>query len=943
MSKIDREKISNLLTMARVFIDIDGVGQNLTEEQADSYAERAILVTGLSVSDEEKEEFKNSIYAMYRIHSNHGYLISNDYKEEKWYEKAKENIDPQFWARYRDYLIDVKKFNPNIVATLGEETLNQKIMNSLGNPDSVQSFLRRGLIIGDVQSGKTSTYIGLMCKAADAHYKVFILLTGTIESLRKQTQERVEEGFVGINLATEKRKNGDASKRVGVGLDNKPILAASLTSRGNDFTANCNKIAVSLDSNKAVVFVIKKNKAVLTSLTEWLINTNADPVTQKIDLPMIMIDDEADNASINTSKEKEDPTVINKLIRNLANVFTKSNYIGFTATPFANVFIDPETTEEMENSDLFPEDFICCLPSPSDYIGPTQIFDKDGKYHNQVNYIVDAGVEKADGWPFYYKHKKDWEDDLPNSLTDAIYTFYLANAIRDLRGDTDTHRSMMVNMSRFVKVQKYIKKEIEAIHKRAYSSIKFNLSNNFDESMKDPILKRIYLDWKRYYNGVEFSWEDIVSVLLSSVETIQIKVVNSSKSSEKLIYTADDPIRVIAVGGLALSRGLTLEGLIVSYFYRNTCTYDVLMQMGRWFGYRTRYDDLFRIWIKEESADWYAEIAEATEQLKMDMGRMQELELKPRDFGIRVRNDSEDLSITAANKMRNAVNEYQIESYFGNLVETPYLIYDAETQKNNYKKTVAWLEKQIATNQTLLEEKRGAGAHHVIYDVDKWEILEYLKDVQISKYSTQFSTSDIRTFLTECTDRSISKWNVIIMDGSKNVDSEMQIKLSDFTVYKVRRNSIIYDHDNKKTISLGGRGKIGGISDGVLGIIDRNGFTAEEIIENAKREFEKDWLQRNNCSVLPERIHYQSNTWFKFVEHRNPAIIIYFIDPSSKSHPEQSKEFSKALGGCPLVALAMGFPKNKNAPAYTKYRFKANKYYNWFEKDSILAESEEEE
>ena len=206
-----------------------------------------------------------------------------------------------------------------------------------------------------------------------AHYKVFILLTGTIESLRKQTQERVEEGFIGINLATDKKVKGDTSKRVGVGLDNKPILAASLTSRSNDFTINCDKIAVSLAANKAVVFVIKKNKTVLTSLTNWLINTNADPVTKKIDLPMIMIDDEADNASINTSKDKEDPTTINRLIRNLANVFTKSNYIGFTATPFANVFIDPETTDAMENADLFPEDFICCLPCPSDYIGPKEI------------------------------------------------------------------------------------------------------------------------------------------------------------------------------------------------------------------------------------------------------------------------------------------------------------------------------------------------------------------------------------------------------------------------------------------------------------------------------------------------------------------------------------------------------------------------------------------
>ena len=259
-------------------------------------------------------------------------------------------------------------------------------MNCVGNPKSENNFLKRGLIIGDVQSGKTSTYIGLMCKAADAGYKVFILLTGTIESLRRQTQERVEEGFIGIDMSSKD------NVRVGVGLDGQPLFAKALTSRLRDFTGGVNTIADSLaNNNQAVVFVIKKNPTALRNLTEWLIKLNADPRTGKIDEPMLMIDDEADNASINTSKNKEDPTTINKLIRELANVFTKSNYVGFTATPFANVFIDPESTEKMETQDLFPEDFIVALPTPNNYVGPTKIFSNDGMFHNQLIFINDAG------------------------------------------------------------------------------------------------------------------------------------------------------------------------------------------------------------------------------------------------------------------------------------------------------------------------------------------------------------------------------------------------------------------------------------------------------------------------------------------------------------------------------------------------------------------------
>ena len=460
---IDIEKISKLTGFVDKLIQIKEIEHSLNEEIVEELIDQAISISGATYSQEEKEAAKRDITWKYQIFAEPGQSILEDYDQENWYDDRKAEIEPKFWTRYKNYLIDTKHFSPNVVSTLGEDTLDQKLMNYILDPKAEypHPVLRRGLIIGDVQSGKTSTYIGFICKAADAGYKVFILLTGTIESLRKQTQERVEEGFIGIDMSA----NTTGGKRVGVGLDNKPIHAMAMTSRASDFKGDNDKIAVSLaGNNDAVVFVIKKNTTTLTKLTNWLVTLNADPVTKKIDMPMLMIDDEADNASINTSASKEDPTKINKLIRELANVFTKSNYVGFTATPFANVFIDPETTEKMETQDLFPENFIVALPTPSNYIGPNRIFAEDGEYHSQLVYITDAGREEEDGYPFYFKHKKEWEDQLPDSLTDAIYTFYLANAIRDLRGDFKEHRSMLVNISRFVKVQKYIKSHIEALY-----------------------------------------------------------------------------------------------------------------------------------------------------------------------------------------------------------------------------------------------------------------------------------------------------------------------------------------------------------------------------------------------------------------------------------------------------------------------------------------------
>lgn len=935
---VNLERISQVIRSVDVLIELGGVANDLSEEMVKDFISRALMFAGIDLTEEEYEAVKRDINWKYKIFTLPGQSIVADYEQEKWYEDAKANIVPVFWTKYKNYLIDIKKFSPNIVSTLGEETLDQKLMNYLGNPKSEVPFLKRGLIIGDVQSGKTSTYIGLICKAADAGYKVFILLTGTIEGLRKQTQERVEEGFVGINLAADTT----GGQRVGVGLDNKQIHAMAMTSRTSDFTGNSDKIAVSLADKDAVIFVIKKNASVLKKLTDWLISLNADPITKKIDLPMLLIDDEADNASVNTSADKEDPTKINRMIRELVNVFTKSNYVGFTATPFANVFIDPESTEKMETQDLFPEDFIIALPTPSNYIGPNQIFPKDAPYHSQLIYIEDAGREEEDGWPFYFKHKKHWDDVLPNSLTDALFTFYLANAIRDLRGDKKSHRSMLINMSRFVKVQYAIKEQIEQLHERAYRAIKFNLSDNFDESMRDPILKRIYKNWNKQYVGLEFTWKDIVRVLFTSIENIQIKVVNSSKNSEKLVYPENESMRVIAVGGLALSRGLTLEGLVVSYFYRNTCTYDVLMQMGRWFGYRKGYDDLFRIWTHQDSAEWYSEIAEATEKLKNDMSVMRELELKPKNFGIRVRNNSEELKITAYNKMRNSTDEYEYESYFGGVVETPYVIYDVNIQKNNFKVLENAIEGLIAKDKRFDSVRvRGAGEHFVLFDVEKNEIIRLLSQLKISKYNADFDVQQINDFLTECNSSIVDSWNIAFLGGSKSEERNTYVEFAGRKIYKVQRKTCMFNTADSR-LSIGRKGKLGGPNDGMLGIEAVGEKTVEDIIEDAKKAYRQYYKEKNFIDFTDDK-SYASNTWFRFVTERKPLLMIYLVDVDSKEQENQAREFRKEMNGVPVVCLAMGLPMVEDETLIGKNRYKANKIYNWFERDSILAETEEEE
>lgn len=554
---------------------------------------------------------------------------------------------------------------------------------------------------------------------------------------------------------------------------------------------------------------------------------------------------------------------------------------------------------------------------------------------------TNPGREEEDGYSFYFKHKKDWKGKLPESMTDAIYAFYLANAIRDLRGDQREHRSMLINISRFVKVQKYIKEVVEKIHAEAYRSLKYNLCSDFELSMKDPVLNRIYKVWQTQYEKCGFTWNEVAAALFDAMEKIQIKVVNSSKSSEKLEYPKNESLRVIAIGGLALSRGLTLEGLIISYFYRNTCTYDVLMQMGRWFGYRRGYEDLFRIWTHKASAEWYAEIADATEKLKDDMFRMRDLGQKPRDFGIRVRNNSTELNITAYNKMRNATDEFEVTSYFGSIVETPYLRFNVAAQKNNFKAVTNLVAECLAKGYPFERRMTPSGkkGRYMLQDVPKELIVEFLDSLQMSRYSSDFDPKQISDFLSSCADSSIDVFDVAFMDGG-NLDKAVNV--CGQKIACVERKTCVIDSELDR-LSIGRRGKLGGPGDGLTGIIDFNGKTAKEIVENAKSSF-RQFYEKEKGMPFDETRVYPSDTWFRFVEDRKPLLLIYLIDVdvADENQTKQRDAFHSAMGDTPAVGLALGLPRNDKEAGLTSTRYKANRVYNWFDREEILAEGREE-
>lgn len=593
--------------------------------------------------------------------------------DEEWVPKRKD-INWRYAEAYEEYL-EGEGRSPSFVQSLSE--VSGRILGHLQDPASDGEWDRRGLVIGHVQSGKTANYMGLITKAADAGYKFIIVIAGIHNNLRKQTQERIDEGFVGRSSDPGSRVN------VGVGLKASYPHPATLTNIHSDF----NKKTAALsgwrinDFTKPVILVIKKNVRTLDSLYAWLKEMNAQGHGRISDVPMLMVDDEADHASINTNRENNDPTRTNAMIRKILRLFAKSCYVGYTATPFANIFINPESYGNEEvHEELFPRDFIYSLDPPTTYFGPEKVFIDEESSEKILEPIADC----EDYLPLI--HRKDFEvTELPPSLYLAINRFIVAIAIRNIRGQENRHCSMMVNVSRFVMIQRSVRDLIRVHVRKMREAVKANyrmLTSVADRNEYMCALRNAFED----YRHCGLTWGDVKDKLFAGLDRLSLYTVNA-KSDDLLDYKRyekeGESLIVIAVGGLSLSRGLTIEGLCVSYMYRNTRMYDTLMQMGRWFGYRSGYDDLCRVHLSEDSINWYAHIAEASEELRQQIRIMRQAHRSPKEFGLYVKAHPTSLLITAANKMRSGELVTFKWNLSGDLIESYTLpVSKVSNQKN---------------------------------------------------------------------------------------------------------------------------------------------------------------------------------------------------------------------------------------------------------------------
>lgn len=585
-------------------------------------------------------------------------ILAPDFKPWFMDSVASGDVRLERWYSYKQFLTIDKGFAPQVLDALDQAS--NDVVDLLGDPSQEGSWKRRGLVIGDVQSGKTATYIGIVNKAADAGYKLVILLTGGTESLRQQTQFRVDEGFLGKDSSI---VNHD--KIIGVGkhkTQSKFLRGQGMTTHAKDFvTASFTGQAVNIDPNAdhPYVFVVKKNTKPLENIIAWLKGQFSGG---KFDIPMLVVDDESDYASVNTNYKTAgdtSPTAINARIRELLELTTRSSYMAFTATPFANVFIDHETEDETFKDDLFPHHYIFALSSPSNYFGAKRYFGtSDSQATGSLVEINDAHEE------FPPRHKSHLSVAfLPASLDAAIRAFVVASAIRISRGDKGP-RAMLVNVSRFKHVQAQVYDLVAAEFAKIKNAIEIHAQPPTSAPDSHQILLELRQSYETHFSDTDTTWAVVRDKLLAAVIDTTVELINSSRDKK-----SDDKARnMIAVGGDVLSRGLTVEGLTVSYFYRVVGAADTLLQMARWFGYRPGYEDLVRVWISPEVADQFRFVSDVSEELRSQIREMRDLGQTPKDFGLMVRKHPESLAITA--KKGVSESRSMVISLSGRRIET---------------------------------------------------------------------------------------------------------------------------------------------------------------------------------------------------------------------------------------------------------------------------------
>ncbi len=669
-----------------------------------------------------------------------------DLHQLEFTDKDKENW--HYWQKHRNFLElkYVKGANPKP----GLEMINRidrqsdKILQFFRDPRNPYSdeneskgkdFTTSGLVIGNVQSGKTANFMSIISKSVSIGYRFIIILSGTKNDLRNQTQNRYDQELSGIdryNLRGRGTKfvdwqSTDASE-VLMEWSIDGVQTPSPANSGNfwryhslttteDLSEQLPNMTDVFEQHNVVVAVIKKNalkpapdaedyeyKGILGRLNRWVLNRR----DQTFLPPTLIIDDEADQASVDSNASPEtleeegySPTTINGCLQTLVrDIYGKKlsaaakarqiTFVGYTATPFANVFMSSV------HDSLYPKDFIISLNPPENYFGMEKYFGEklSDIYINRCNEQIAMDERELLINPMMV-HPVPPEETLPGRLISAFHQFLFYSVIKDYR-KLKQEKTMMVHSSRLVDEQAIIFNKIKCYKEVLeqdlttsgtrgvyYTKIKSEWENFVEGSNKIQELL------EKQYAMPEFSENDLLEKLTGILASLKMKLINGKNDS--LDYAQEQLDYVVAVGGDILSRGLTLEGLAISYYMRNSYNYDSLLQMARWFGYRDKYEDLIRVYTSEDISDSFEHLLRVEADLREEIKNYERNGVTPSEFAPRVRAHSR---MRPSGRMGVAQRQ---SSFSGQLIQTFLMNVSVDVIQKNYELTHKFIE-QIHKN-----------------------------------------------------------------------------------------------------------------------------------------------------------------------------------------------------------------------------------------------------
>ena len=549
------------------------------------------------------------------------------------------------------------------------------------------------------------------------------------------------------------------------------------------------------------------------------------------------------------------------------------------------------------------------MSAPTNYIGADRIFGDDGDFSGMLCPVNEVELEQI----FPSKHKSDLVvSELNDELMEAVNYFLLINAIRDLRGDLSTHRSMMIHVSRFTNVQNQIAEILDLWLEQVKSDLRNYSQLDPMEAEKINSIKSLHVVWDKYVlsRDSEVEWEELLnSYLYRAVAPIDVRAVNMKTGASSLDYFShrNDGLRVIAVGGNSLSRGLTLEGLCVSYFYRNTHMYDTLLQMGRWFGYRPNYADLVKVWMPQEVIDWYSQITRATNELKDEIIEMRNAHQTPREFGLRVRQDPGSLIVTARNKMRTGTTITCPITVSGHLLETPRLKANASILEENEKVFKEFVFKLAFSGERISSNDERARGHYFWQHVSGEVVAQLLQSFEVHPWHLSFNSRALADYIDKHDWK--NGWDVVLMNSGEGCAYPGGLICGDEVLQIVHTERRTIKADLSQVSISGTKVRVGS------GGCTRIGLTSQEI-EQAKNRFKSEHNSKKN---VPDRAY--------LIEERNPILMLHIVqtelDPASlnKDVPEY------------LFALGVGFPKSEQGTETATYVINTVEVSNWMDFD----------